>query len=208
VSTPFTEYVSLGNNCEGAFQIRRVLGRDNSSFFSWNVTPLPALESLLRTRFAGVLQPDNLTSHLDGSLLNDLSHGHKFHSPFDRIDFRNDHAYECKDHLRTKFLRERRGDESTAYFYKVGDKEERADLIAAACRVRDLLAEIHKGSRFALIILQSDAKRNLFWQEDLIHDRYLARFAPWSDATDGHVRSWDRVFREFPHIAPMRLANF
>jgi hypothetical protein len=31
----FDEYVSLGWNCEAAFQIRRALGRDDASFFNW-----------------------------------------------------------------------------------------------------------------------------------------------------------------------------
>ena len=30
----------------------------------------------------------------------------------------------------------------------------------------------------------------------------------WNDATDGHVSSWDSVFREFPHREPLHLAGY
>ncbi len=63
----FDEYVSLGSDCEVGFQFRRVLGHDSSSFCNWNVTGIAALERLLATRFAEVLQEQNIapmpTSH-------------------------------------------------------------------------------------------------------------------------------------------------
>ena len=46
------------------------------------------------------------------------------------------------------------------------------------------------------------------WGSEIVANRYLDRFAPWADATDGHVRSWDAVFREFPHRSGLALSGF
>ncbi len=212
----FSEYISLGVNCEVAFQFRRVLGHDSSSFFSWNVTPLPALESLIRTRFENIMRLENLSPHTDNSLLNDSSHGYKLHSPFDRRDFENDPSFEDKfaahtqkvNHLIAKFLRIRSPEERAAYFYKADGPEDPTEVRTYASKIRDLLAEIHHGSFFSLIVLQDKKFAEAPWDEKSVYNRYLQRLSAWTDATDGHVRSWDQIFREFPHVDPMRLAGF
>lgn len=211
----FSEYISLGKNCECAFQIRRILGRDSSSFFSWNVTPLPAVDSLIRNRFQGILQLQNITPHADGSLLNDASHGFKFHSPFN--GFRDDPAFEKKfqdykskqRYLIDKFFRAREPGERTAYFYKAdAEPEDREDIRDRVRAVRDTLVQARGDSAFALVIIQDKQFQEPAWDDALIFNRYLARLAPWYDATDGHVASWDRIFAEFPHSEPMRFAGF
>lgn len=212
---PYSEYVSLGINCEGAFQIRRILGHDASSFFSWNVTPLPALEALIQSRFEGILQWENISSS-GGGLLHDSSHNYKFHSPFSCEDFSNDSEAKRKfsehkekaGYLVSKFLRSRELDESTVYFYKAEDQGEDLEFRKIICRVRDLLGKIHESSQFSLVVLQDESRRDSAWQEEFIFNRYLKRTAPWSDATDGHVQSWDKVFREFPFDGPMYFSGY
>ena len=52
---------------------------------------------------------------------------------------------------------------------------------------------------FKIVLLQPIARFEPDWGSEIVANRYLDRFAPWADATDGHVRSWDAVFSEFPH---------
>ena len=55
----YDNYVSLGSNCEAAFQLRRLRGRDVALVFNWLVTPIDALVSV-RPDFAGVYAKENL----------------------------------------------------------------------------------------------------------------------------------------------------
>ncbi|HQS08605.1 MAG TPA: DUF1796 family putative cysteine peptidase [Xanthobacteraceae bacterium] len=217
MTVKYSEYVSLGVNCEGAFQMRRVLGRDSASFFSWNVTPVASLETLIRGRFNDILKPENLSSSNDFSMILDASHGHKFHSPFSREEkFKEDpdfaskldeHAQKSK-YLIDKFLRPRQDSETTAYFYKSIGNEDPVEFKSTCFRIADLLKEIHGESVFSLIVLQLVERSEAPWDHAHIHNRYLRRYAPWHDATDGHVNSWDKIFREFPHAENMRLAGY
>jgi len=211
--TAYHHYVSLGHNCEIAFQFRRVLGRDSSSFFSWNVTPLGALHSLLDARFAGILQPENLRPHGDGSLVWDASHDFAFHSPFATPDPHDDPDFAAQledfrgktNYLIDKFVETARGEESVAYFYKTEEPDARAHALA----LRDALDGYHQGrDNFIIVMLQTQDRAEADWGEARIANRYLARFGPWYDATDGHVLSYDAVFSEFPHVEPLRLAGF
>lgn len=212
----YDEYISLGSDCEGGFQIRRILGQDSSNYFNWNVTPLLALQQVLENRFDGVLQQANISVHGDGGLLNDHRYDYKFHSPFDRPDYESDPEWEAKfqDHreksryLIDKFLRERPADHATAYFYKVAVTEEPGAARRLLPEIRDILARIHGASRFVIVAVQGAEHREDPWGLPQIHNRYLARIAPWNDAPDGHVSSWDRLFYEFPHKAPMRFSGY
>jgi hypothetical protein len=210
----FDEYVSLGSNCEGAFQIRRILGRDSPSYFNWNITELRALHAVIARRFAGVLQPQHFSAHHDGSLLNDELYGYKFHSPFDRKDYQNDPEFDAKienllqkgKHLVDKFLRARPAHYATVYFYKVAFTEDAAALQRLLPPIRDCLAHIHGAAPFCIVAILGENQREPQWELPLIYNRYLRRIAPWDDAQDGHAASWDRIFWEFPHTAPMRFA--
>jgi hypothetical protein len=212
----FDEYVSLGSDCEVGFQFRRVLGRDSSSFCSWNVTGIGALERLLATRFDGVLREANISAHADGSMLLDAGYGYKFHSPFRGYDFRADPDYDARwaDHrekagyLITKFLRERPAGHRTAYFYKIEPEEQVAEVRRLLPSVRAQLLDIHGPSHFDLVVVLPQDRAEEGWGEERIHNRYVRRFAPWDDATDGHVSSWDRIFREFPHRDPLQLSGY
>lgn len=212
----FDEYVSLGSDCEVGFQFRRVLGHDSSSFCNWNVTGIAALERLLATRFAEVLQEPNIAAHADGSMLLDRGYGYKFHSPFRGYDFRADPEYGARwaDHLEKagylvgKFLRERPAGHRTAYFYKIEPEEEVAEVRRLLPSIRAQLLDLHGPSHFELVVVVPQDRFEGPWGEERIHNRYARRFAPWHDATDGHVSSWDRIFSEFPHKEPLRLSGY
>ncbi len=209
----YQHYVSLGHNCEIAFQFRRILGRDSSSFFSWNITPLSSLISLFKGRFVGILQADNLSQHGDGSLVWDKSYDFAFHSPFSTPVPHDDPEFAVKlvafrektHYLVEKFYSTARSGDSVAYFYKADEvpvvrKEARA--------LRNLLNEIHVNNDFNIIFLQPEDRAEPDWGEPGLANRYLKRLAPWYDATDGHVSSYDKVFLEFPHVENMRFSGY
>ena len=210
----FDHYFSLGVNCEGAFQIRRILGRDSSCFFSWNVTRFSSLQSILKNRFQGVCQLENVSLRQDTGLIHDSSFDFQFHSPFSPEQQWSGPEFEAKFkrlqekmvYLIEKFHRVAASGESVAYFYRT---EETDGVREKACELVNILMGYHKYENFRLVVLQTKDKQQPDWNEPLISNRYLARFAPWSDATDGHVRSWDQIFTEFPHArSELRLARF
>ncbi|MBB5693048.1 DUF1796 family putative cysteine peptidase [Muricoccus pecuniae] len=210
---PFDYYFSLGVNCQAAFQIRRVLGKDSASFFSWNVTKLGSLVSLLESDFSGILEKENLSPQPGTGLIYDNSHQYSLHSPFKEGDVWEGESYEENyaafrqkmEYLVSKFRKIARSGQKVAYFYVTQENDR---VVDQSKRVRDLLLKAHQGRSFELVVIQDKSRREASWNEPNIRNRYLDRLAPWSDATDGHVKSWDRIFAEFAHADPMRLANF
>lgn len=209
----FDYYFSIWINCEGAFQIRRVLGRDSSCFFSWNVTKFDALISLLSSSFEDTLQLKNLTPRPGTGLIFDSSHNYLLHSPFKDSDpwegeyFENTFAsLQSKfRYLIDKFYRIAQSGNSVVYFYRT----EEDGVQEKSKAVVQLLSKIHKADNFRFVVLQKEAFKEPDWGIPLIHNRYLKRFAPWNDATDGHVASWDRVFASFPLARDaLRLSGF
>lgn len=209
----YDTYTSLGNNCEVAFQIRRVLGHDSSSFFSWNVTSFHALISLLQSRFVGILDLPNLTNEPEKGLMHDSSHDFRLHTPFKLVDLHAEEnlgsrLYELKSKFRylvDKFVSDASDAKRTVYFYKT---EEKSTVRDNARRVHGLLKALAPGCEFSLVIIMPLSEREAQWDDQGIFNRYLRRIAPWEDATDGHVASWDRIFREFPHKDGLRLAGY
>lgn len=207
----FSNYVSLGSNCEIAFQFRRILGRESSSFFSWNVTSFAALSSLLSSRFSGILEEQNLSPHGHG-MVRDNFHDYLFHTPFstpnpsDDPDFAKNlanHRSKAR-YLIDKFTSQAASGEPIVYFYRT----EEEDAKAKAMVVRDSLAGMHHRDNFRLVIIQAESRREDDWQEACIANRYVLRLAPFNDATDGHVSSYDRIFREFPFSGEMRYSGY
>lgn len=203
-------YISLGRNCEPAFQFRRVLQEDHSGFFSWNVTEFNALLSLLEADFADIMQSDNLIYEGNGDLVRDKSHEYHFHWVDADLSEIHGETEALKSHqskaeyLIKKFKTILSSSESKVLFYTT----EESDVRDRAGKVVSLLRDKFLAQNFKLVVLQPAARREDDWGDPFIANRYLDRFAPWADATDGHVRSWDAVFREFPHRDSMHLAGF
>ena len=212
--TTFDHYVSLGYNCEVAFQFRRILGKDSASFFSWNITSFDSLKSLLRTRFDGILKAENLEPHWDGSLILDKSHQYYFHSPFQAPNPLDDANFEANlktfqekvNYLIEKLNSQANSGERVAYFYRTDEGNARAHALDVYNYLREIL---NNADNFTLIILQQEEKAEAEWGDVAgIKNRYLRRFAPGHDASDGHVQSYDKVFREFPSKEPMFFAGY
>lgn len=209
----FDEYVSLGNRCETAFQIQRVLGKENlyPSFFNWNVTYFDSLVTLLGSRFAGILEYDNLNP--TEWLVHDLAGDYLFHlvgegrrskeHPEFVVDLENHRSKVA--HIIDRYFTLTASEKQVCYFYRT---EECQDTLRHAMRVRDILREIHKNDNFAVVFVQPEELREPAWQEELVYNRYVTRFAANDDQADGHIQSWDRVFREFCRAGPMRFCDW
>lgn len=208
----FDRYTSLGRDCEVGFQIKRVLGFQESGFFNWNYTDPEPLVSLLSSDFSGILQPENLSVHNGGALIRDASHGFFMHHEFDVERFKAAPDFSEKlAELKAKFLyfvrdfkRAAASRQKTVYFLKY----EGTDARSFALRIREELVRYHQGNPFKIVFLQAADRYESEWGLAGIHNRYLKRFAPFDDTLDAHVPTWDKVFREFPHKLPLRLANY
>jgi hypothetical protein len=209
----YDHYMSLGINCEAGFQFRRVLGRDTSSFFNWNVTPADALEKLLENDFANIGAAENLRFEGNGTLVRDVLYDYHFHWVGEGLDNVNDgasHEYRSNrsrlDYLVEKFRSTLQADSPIAFFYTCNG----GDVTDRLPRIEALLDKKYGAKEFKIIALLSEehASRVPTFDSPRLVCRTVKRFAPWSDATDGHVSSWDALFREFPHTAPMALSGY
>lgn len=208
----YDRYISLGSNCEVGFQLKRVLGEAESGFFNWNITESDALISLLENNFLNILKKRNLSLHAGGSLVRDISHNFMVHHDFDLEEFHNAQDFDEKlenlcekfAYFVEKFRKEAVGPGLTAYFY-LGNVRDAREF---AIRVHELLKSYHAARPFSLILLQTSENEEPDWGLPGIYNRYLKRFAPYSDTPDAHIPSWDAVFREFPHRKPLRFVDY
>jgi hypothetical protein len=208
----FDNYVSLGHNCEGAFQVRRLLGRDVAYYFNWLVTPLDALVEILRADFAGAYDRANLRVTADVGMVLDAGYGMKYHSAFRKelgraLEGPRFEALHAESAAKYAMLAERfrelaRSTNRVLYVVKTAHEAARD----GAAQMRDILAARYPDHDFQIAVLQTSDRQEPDWGEDRIHNRYLARFADPSRAHDGHVPSWDRVFAEFP-LRPGAMAR-
>lgn len=189
-----------------------MLGKDSSSFFSWNVTEFEALISLIEHNFSGILLPENISMHGDGSLARDSSHGFLFHSPFATPNPSDDPSFESKlsiyrekvSYLVKKFNDGCKSSGKTVYFYTSSEENVKLKSI----RVRDTLMKKHENNSFTLVVIQEIDRLEKSWDEECLANLYTKRFAPWHDATDGHVQSYDNIFKQFPFSGEMHFAGF
>ncbi|WP_196491514.1 DUF1796 family putative cysteine peptidase [Burkholderia diffusa] len=209
----YDHYMSLGVNCEAAFQFRRVLGRDRSSFFNWNVTPAETLEKLLENDFSNLALAENMQFDGNGTLVRDKLYdyhfhwiGQNFHLINDRMSEEYRSNYARLHYLADKFRKTLRSGGRIAFFYTCNGH----DVLSRLPYIETLLDRKYGAKEFRIIALlnEQDAGRDRQFDSPRIVCRTIKRFAPWSDATDGHVSSWDALFREFPHAAPMTLAGY
>ena len=209
----YGHYISLGTNCEVAFQFRRVLQRDSSSFFSWNVTSSSSLLSLFRADFQSILSANNISQHGDGGLCLDASHGYLFHSPFACPNPLDDPRFEASlashrqkvNYLIEKLYESAKGDERIAYFYKTDEIEAKKVFTD----LRNEMLRFHNGrDNFVIVAVLPQTLAEPDWKEDGIDNCYIKRFAPVDDASDAHVSTWDKIFRKHPHLDPMYLSGY
>lgn len=198
----YDNYVSLGRNCEVAFQFRRLLGKDVAYYFNWLWTPLNSLVHIINNDFAGVFEKDQLEATQGGMVL-DRAYGIKYHSPFWKelgtdlsgARFHELHAQAMSkiELFKHRFRTLGQSPKKVLYFITTAELDARE----RAAEVRDILAARYPRHDFRVLVLMTEDRREAEWPEDRIHNRYLERFAPVLQAADGHQPSWDRVFAEF-----------
>lgn len=79
----FDNYVSLGFNCEVAFQMRRRLGDAPSGFFNWRVADVDAICRLIRRRFQAIMLDGCTGPGANVAMLRDGLNGFEFHATDD-----------------------------------------------------------------------------------------------------------------------------
>lgn len=192
--TDFDEYVSLGYNCEVAWQLRRAHGDDRAGFFNWRITDTSQLVALLQRRFEGLLKPDQIGPGEAPGMIRDLSYHYQIHSPFETTDFASDPDFIAKldlergkmSHLAERF---KNPEGRRCYFLKP-----RFDLTQG--EADEVMRCLDRCSPdYVLVVLRAEGApitgAKLF-------DRRLS-FVTTPDQTDhGDDAGYDRIFAEFP----------
>lgn len=190
------EFLSLGYNCEVAFQIRRRFGSEQSCFFDWGVFDIEAVLSLLESRFRGMLRPESLSWDSINQLPHDSGHGYSFHAPWGKEEALSDREFSKKlsdhcnkaVHLAQKFLNP---EHPRIYFYK----QQKHCSPERLLRLSEVLQDISPAS--ILVLLRRPQQPATTARHPILLERVLKRFAPESDAKDADIASWDAVFDEF-----------
>lgn len=87
----FDKVVSLGNTCQTAYQIRRLLPQQQEAyFFDWLISPHAALIATLKEGFSGFQKQKNLVllSTLSNPIILDELYGFEFHHDFHSTNWR------------------------------------------------------------------------------------------------------------------------
>ncbi len=66
--------------------------------------------------------------------------------------------------------------------------------------LRDVLDTLHPHLNYELVIIQEQDRAEAPWGEQRLHNVYVERLAPYHNVLDAHLPSYDRLFRQFPHV--------
>lgn len=179
----FNEYVSLGSNCEVAFQLDRVAPLRRKHLFDWKVTPLSALLDLLENRFAGIAESVVPGEH-DGMTM-DARYGFQFH---------NQPVHQERE--KCAYLSERfmSPDGRRCYILKPQTPPSDCDLIL----LRRLLDRFDHD--YALVVLRRPDD-----PASAICDSHVLRFfAPNHAANEGDEAGYDDLFASYPLQSTIR----
>ena len=183
----FDEYVSLGFNCEIAFQLQRRLGREPAGFFNWRITEADALLSLLRSDFADLLRPEAIGPGENVAMLTDRTHGYQLHVPACMV------AERAKmEHLASRFR-----DPIGRRCYILKPRPETGMTRGQVAALISLLDAIDPD--FHLVVLQQEQRQTLL--PDRVSEHVLDFFAPMHAADQGDEAGYDRLFDAFPLYA-------
>jgi Putative papain-like cysteine peptidase (DUF1796) len=198
-------YVSLGWNCEAAYQFRRVVGSDRSSFFNWTYCNFKSMINIIDNDFNNLLQWENICP--SGVMIYDRANDIAFHGAVFHGTDRGKFVELAKYHLASlqsktayligKWRKLTKSNTFATYYIKLPDLDDRR---SAAGALRDTMKTKYPDHKFRIVVLGSleNAKSEPEWGEPEIYNRYLERFAPDDDPAAGDARSWDRIFAEFP----------
>ncbi|MET0372299.1 MAG: DUF1796 family putative cysteine peptidase [Sphingobium sp.] len=207
-------FASLGYNCEAAFQFRRILGHDVSSYFNWTYNKPQSVIKLIRNDFADMLLPDRIAP--TGIMIWESGYDISYHGDiFNKSDNGKDKASFDLHYndlagkmafLRQKWLDTTASNDHTTYYLKLKEESGAPRPRTQAVRVRDALREAYPDHSFLIVAIMSleQSQREPDWVEPQIINRYLSAFAPDSSPQDGNVEEWDQIFEEFPIVESVR----
>lgn len=204
----YDHYVSLGENCEAAFNFRRILGKDISYYFNWLVTPLDSLIDIIENDFKDDFEIGNLY-HKNNQIImiTDKRYNISHHSPFKEIEGQlsgSDFETIYKNHkdklslFKKRFRALAQSKLFVLYFIKAGELTGTTNVRIKCAKLRDIMLNHYPDHKFNIVVLQEKNRLELQWDEPRIFNRYLDRFAPYNNVPDYHKESWDRIFSEFP----------
>lgn len=200
----YDHYISLGVNCEAAFNFRRILGKDIAYYFNWLVTPLSSLHQILENDFKNDFLKENL--YYKGnqiSMVTDRAYDISHHSPFKNIggdlsgeefDVLYKSQVEKLDLFKKRFFTLTNSKLKVLYFIKTSEDNAKEKSIG----IKNLIQNKFPNHNFDIVVLQESHKSEAQWNENNIFNRYLARFSPYNNVPDTDSDSWDLIFKEFP----------
>lgn len=191
-------FVSLGDNCEFGFVLRR-FGHEEGSLLRWSLTHIPAVAHAIRTDFAGLYHFQNLEPALQ-RMLRDGGTDLKFHS--DLIvggacvpEAERPAIYEREkqkiDHL-TARMRAQLASPATVFVYK-DFREPPAETVA------DLAAAIAERGPAALLYVRAAgeaATGRVRAMGGNLYEAEIDRFAPYDAVDRASYPMWRRILAD------------
>ena len=180
----FDQYVSLGFNCEVAFQMRRRLGDAPSGFFNWRVADVDAICRLIRRRFQAIMLDGCIGPGANVAMLRDELNGFEFHTTDDIAGERAKMTALGRRFLAPEGRR--------LYLLKPYDR----DLTDSA--MHQLAAALDGiDTDYRLVLLLND-RQNAPTLPDRFTVERLRFHAPDHQADQGDAEGYDRVFDRYP----------
>ncbi|WP_162179660.1 DUF1796 family putative cysteine peptidase [Solidesulfovibrio alcoholivorans] len=201
----YDKYISLGNNCEVSFQIRRLLGWDVAYYFNWLITPLDSLIRIISNDFSDSLKIEKLRLDFSSEMVVDTMYNISYHFPFQHISFDGsiqkflDHVHRelqsKMNYLRNRFYQICNSEHNVLYIIKADDSDAKAKII----NFQAMLKKKFPAHKFdILVIMRDDAFENKGdWNIPGIFNRYVSFFAPCDQADKADEKNWDSLFQEF-----------
>lgn len=204
----YDKYISLGSNCEAGFQFRRI-GYDESSFFRWTLSSFDSTYKLIQNDFQDVYLQENLVPVWD-NMVEDSKYNISFHSQLlsnkdpetnqryfldnDNFDIIYQEEYLKIEHFIQKWFSLVQSEQYVLYIIKQEKNSSRAN----AEKLLKLFEDKYPTHRYTIAYIQDKQFYEGNWQLPKLKNIYFSRFAPISQADDGEIADWDRLFQQFP----------
>jgi hypothetical protein len=213
----YDTYISLGFNCEIAFQFKRI-GYDESSFFRWAYSPFESTINLIQNDFKDVYLKENLIPDWD-SMVEDTKYKISFHTKLlseedqqtknryflANYSFDEIHQKEVKkiQYFIKKWDSLVNSDKSVLYIIKPDQDGSQAH----AKKLLDLFNHKYPNHQFMIVYLQTQEFQEPDWGFSQLKNIYFPHFAPVEQATNGSVAAWDELFANFPLKQNVKLLS-
>jgi len=202
----YDKYISLGNNCEVSFQIRRLLGWDVAYYFNWLITPLDSLIRIISNDFTDSLKIEKLNLDFSSEMVVDTMYNISYHFPFQHISFDGSiqkflgHVHrelQAKmNYLKNRFYQICSSEHNVLYIIKTDDRDAKAKIV----NFQAMLKKKFPAHKFDILaVMRDDTFENIGdWNIPGIFNRYVSFFAPCDQADKADEKNWDSLFQEFP----------